>query len=228
MTRRNYTEEGYLRYLHETLFCANLAFAFALASILILTRNSILQIGKGNSADGFRQVLTRINLVFHLNSLDPLGTDVLLVGLTALFFALLLILVRLVVKTHAADFILDSVAGVAAIAAVPVAWFSYEARTGAYFAGDLRLWYVPVLELAILASAIYLTRKQPILTRLLLLVGHYGVWAWILWHGPWDPFFWPQSTMPLASGLPIYLSALGPCSGLVWAIYANYRRSVAK
>src|SRR6267378_3222871 len=213
-----------LRSLHEIMFCLDLGFSIALAATLLLLGRRIgLVHGRPEVRDPFLETLIRINTFFHLHPLDPLGVDVVLTAFTLAFFVLLLVLVRLIARTGAIDITLNFVAAAAALTAVPISWFPYHPIAGGY-SMNTPMWLVLALEFAVVGGALLWTRRRPIPAWFIVLILHYGIWLWFLWHGPWNPFFLPASLVPMASQWPILLSIVSPCSGFVWAVYRIHMR----
>jgi hypothetical protein len=214
--------EQLLRHSHQILFCLNLGFAIALALILFLVNRAASSHGKALVSRFFLEAIVRIEIFAHLHVWqDSLAVDVMLTGFTVLFFLVLLLLLRFIARTRARNIILNPIAGVAALAAVPVAWFSHDPGAGAYLPADPRAWFAVALEFAAIGGSLYLTRKIPRPAWFIVLVVHYGAWFWALRHGAWDQYFWNGSALHLVRGWPIILSVLSPCAAFVWALYAS-------
>ncbi|MGC1107058.1 MAG: hypothetical protein WA876_11005 [Candidatus Acidiferrales bacterium] len=228
MTETMQSSRKFLRHSHEILFCLNSGFAIALALILFLASRSAASHGKSPSGRLFLEVIIKIEIFAHLHAWEnSLAFDVMLTGFTILFFLVLLLVLRFIAGTRARHAILNSIAGMAALAAVPVVWFSYQPGAGAYLPADLRVWYAVALEFAVIGGALYLTRKIPKLAWFIVLVVHYSVWFWALRDGAWSFYFWrprPDFIFNLDVGWPIILSIVSPCAGFVWALYVSVAR----
>src|SRR5579864_7420227 len=152
-----------LRTLHEVMFSLNLGFAVALLATLSLSGRRIgLVHGRPEVHDLFLETLIRINAFFHLHPLDWLGIDVVLTILTLAFFVLLLAAVQFIARTGAIDIILNWVAAIAALAAVPISWVSNHSVVGSGSSANTTIWLLLALEFAVVGSAFILTRKRPI------------------------------------------------------------------
>jgi hypothetical protein len=165
------------------------------------------------SHDSFRQVLLRINFFFyHEPVFAPLATDVILTGLTLIFFLLLLLLLRVFARAGAIDVVLNLVAGIAALAAVPMSWlFREPTYTG--------IW-VLALYFAVIGGALYLSRRRPNPAWFVVLLVHYSVSGYAILQTSAPGFFdWPRYLLDLPSMWPYLLSLVSPCAGLVWALY---------
>ena len=209
-----------LRRLHVVLTCLNLAFAIAIATVSCLTRKSVAFVhGNAASPDSFREILIMLNRHFGRVSWDPLGAEIVLIGLGCLLFVVLFSLLSLAAKKQA-DFLLIAVAGLAAICAVSVAWFPYDWRLGTYYAIDPRAWYLLIFEVTAIGGALYLTRRRPVPSWLVILAGHYSACAWFLFQRAWPP---PGAT--LNWWLPPVSFLVAPCAGFVWALYVSHARA---
>ncbi len=203
--------------LHVVLTSLNLAFAIAIALISCLTRKPLVFVhGNATSPDLFHKILIMLNSHFGRVAWDPLGAEIALIGLAFLFFGVLFSLLSIAAKNRA-DFLFTSVAGIAAICAVPVAWFPYDWRLGTYFAIDPRAWYVLVLELSAIGGALYLGRRRPVPWWFVILAIHYGVCAWFLFQRAW-----PSPGATLNSWLPSVASLVAPCAGFVWVLHLRH------
>src|SRR5438105_5875042 len=116
-----------LRSLHEFAFCLNLGFAIALTTILTCLQRPIGFVhGQAQSPDLFRRMTIEINELLHRVPWDLLGTNVVLAAFTLLVCGVLLLVLKLVPRARGTRFILMLLAGISAVAAVPIAWTPYE------------------------------------------------------------------------------------------------------
>ncbi len=212
--------------LHIVLTSLNLAFAIAIALISCLTRKPLAFVhGNAISPDSFHKILIMLNSHFGRALWDPLGAEIALIGLAFLLFVVLFFVMRVAARTQA-DYLLTSVAGIAAICAVPVAWFPYDWKLGTYSAIDPRSWYVLVLELSVIGGALYLTRRRPAPWWFAILAIHYSACAWFLFQRAW-----PSMGTTLNTWWPPLASLVSPCAGFVWAQYVRHeslRSTVAR
>ncbi len=132
-------------------------------------------------------------------------------GFALLLSVLLLVLLRLLYRTGAMRIILDPLAGVIVVAAIPASSLVTS-----------RLPFVPnrvmMSELVLACGLILLTRKARVRYVVPLLVLHYAAWAWLLIAA----FAWRSVYIPLV--LPPYLVSL--VGGALWVVYAHRTRSM--
>jgi len=210
-----------IRRVHQILFCLNLGFAVAfVVTVLLMTSRLTFVHGRAESPDLFRQVLIAINMRLGRVPWDPLGAKIGLITLALLFFVILFLLSNLILRTRAAAVTLNAVAGIAAICAVPIAWFPYESRLGTYSSMDRRAWYGVALELAVIGGALYMSWKRANPLWFGILVVHYAVWGWFLSQGAWS-----SNGAPLLDwGWAFTLSLIAPCAGFVWVSYVTHNK----
>lgn len=211
-----------LRYLHGTLFCLNLAFAFAVPATdsLVLMAGQHIELAGHGGGEGSLNLLDRILLAINQSfyhwpalTLGSLTADTLLTSLTLVLFGLLLLTLRLIAKTGAIGIVLNQVAGIAALAAVPLSWL-LPTSSG-------MSWMV-ALYFAVIGGALYLSRKRPNPAWFIILIIHYGFIGWVLYGsrsmgGP--SFMWHIVWM-----WPALLSLVSPCAALVWVLYFMRQR----
>jgi hypothetical protein len=202
-----------LRISHEILTSLNLAFALALAMTLAIERRSELHIARTGAHDIFRELLLRINLFFyHQAALAPLAIDTVLAALTFTLFLLSLLALRLLARAGPMQAVLGPVAGIAALAAVPVTWVFHRP-------GYVGMWTLP-LYFAVIGGALYLTRRRASPSWCVVVTVHYAVFAWVLSHWPTpDSGIWPDRPLNLLSMWPMLFSLISPCAGFVWVLY---------
>lgn len=207
-----------LHSLHKLAFCGNLGFAIGLTTILLLLQKPIPFVhGRAQSPDLFRQMTIQINTLFHRVGWDLLGTNVALTSFAIVLCLILLVLLKVMDRTIGAKFILGSLAGITAVVAVPIAWTPYVPVPGGYYLEiGTTFWYAVVLEFALVAGALYLTRTRRGASWFLILMVHYAVWAWFLvdrarpGYGLAVEWLWP-----------LLLSLVAPFAGLLWVLYVS-------
>jgi hypothetical protein len=217
----------HLRRLHQVLFCLNLSSAFAVPAtdslVLIAVRH--IELAAHGGGEGSLSLLDRILLAINQSlyhwparTLGSLTADILLTNLMLVFFGLLLLTLRLIAKTGAIDIVLNQMAGIAALAAVPVVWLLYSPTRGVYLLENPS-WYAVVLEFAIIGGALYLARKKPNPAWFVVLVVHYSAWGSVLLPRAWGPLAWERSGSPLGYYWAIIAYVVSICAGFIWAFY---------
>jgi len=203
-----------LRFVREILFSLNLGYALALVTTFLLVRRSWAH-GATGSRDLFERVLLRVNLWFyHSAVLGPFGTDAVLTSFMLIFFLLLLLVLRLVARAGATSIVLNHVAGIAALAAVPLSWvFNKPTYTGVW---------VLALYFAVVGGALFLTRRRAKPAWFVVLIAHYSVCGYaVLRSSAPGGFEWPRYHLDLPSMWPYLLSPVSPCAGFAWALYVT-------
>lgn len=208
-----------LRLLHEILFALNigLATAFALRTYIDLPRQQWL-------AERFHLWADKLLGLQENNDawvrIQFVGT---MLGSAAIVFLLLILLRAGPRPLHRA--ILDPLACALALAAAPALWIAAILIGGPpdhwwngypAWPGQNGFWFLGIeATLAYVFLQIAVRWKNPIGWGVLILVGHYGIWACYLWPAmshelwPFSSFSWLQ-TFAIAT----------PCSGLTWLLYA--------
>jgi len=211
----------------ELLFAVNLGFAISLLLVIILVGRRI----KSGSVfpDAFSKVIFTINDWFRLNRLDALGEDIALSALVILFSLVFWVLLQSLNRGRTRVVVLNFLAPLTALAAVPIAWCFYNPTTGGSFSLGWNpwRWFFAAFEISLVLSFLRFLRTSRI-GSMALIVLHYSIWCWALWYYcGWDRFFWERSAQPLASAWPVILSVVSPCAALVWLLDRGHRRTGA-
>lgn len=195
----------------QVIFCLNLAFGLAMGTTRILERKSELTLMATGVHDRFRQVLLKLGVFFYGGPvLAPLAIDVVLTALTIAFFVLLALTLKAIPRSDAAAPAWNLVAGLSALAAVPLSWLFFEPT----FTGAVVL----ALYCSLVGGALFLTRHRASPTWFVVLILHYGLCGYaILGASTPGQFGWPRYSLDLPSMWPYLLSVVSPCAGVVWA-----------
>jgi hypothetical protein len=207
---------GPVRLLREELFSLNLGYGLALLTTFLLVRRSTLHLGMGYR-DLFDRVLLRLDFRFyHSPVFGPFGIDVVLTGLTTIFFLPLWVASRHFTRGGADGVVLRLVSGVAALAAVPTSW-AFSSPTHA-------LMWMLALYYAVIGGALFLTRRRPNPAWFAVLAVHYSVCGYVILQADAPGGFeWPRHQMDLQSMWPYLASLVSPLAGFVWAFFVTRR-----
>jgi hypothetical protein len=230
--------------LHEILFPTNIACALVYASLVYISKNQASVTPANDSTYYFVRSAYRIDDLLRLSSINSVSTsagarefpsrwsqvgDELLILITVLSVAaLFLLLLRLIARTSAYHTILDCLAGVTTLFALPVCYLCVSELTWKWVPGPLpgpsysfwrsaplAIFTAEILCLGIL-FAIYRKRPIPAWTLRVLLFLHYPFWILVLWSEVRINLYVLYT--------PRLLLLLFPLSGIVWLLCLRQRQ----
>lgn len=194
----------FLRGVHEIMFSINIAF----------TSVSLLFLAWPTLSRPFINMEVATNRLLQIRQTDLIrGYFEFGIASTILAFCCWLAL-RLSSTTRLTSEILQSVAGIATILALPVFWF-YVSQQGGWSLGWRDATWLVEVAVALLCVLLFLYQRFPVQGWLcvLLVMGHYAFWFWIR-----ENIFLASSAGPIA---PI----IGFFSTLAWGVYVKSLRT---
>jgi len=214
------THRRAIRRLNETLFSMNIGFAIAL-----LLRNYLSNFGPGQNAfaDFSVRMLIWLNGLFSLAPRKDyeVGLELTFGSWVIALTLIVLLLVQLGERTKAKHIILNHLAGIAAISAIPASLvFIFWP---AYVELEIEYWSVPFIPdkfaaafevgAAFVCLLLFSLGKWrvPEWCSVILLVLHYTIWSWVVW----------QLYHPIPEAF--FAAALPPCGCLAWILYGGWQ-----
>jgi len=195
-----------LRYVHEILFAANVAFAGV---------TLVFSIAYGLSLP-FLRMNHAISDLLHIKQTDYVtnyfGTAI----ATLLLMICVWVLLRLFSRAWITKELLRSVAGIVVLFITPAFWFYANQRNGWEYGWPYR-WAPFEIAVVVVCVVLFLAGKWPVRgwIALVLLAGHYIFWFWLF------------STAYLASYVGPAGPILGFSSAVIWGLYVTTVRCAA-
>jgi hypothetical protein len=221
MTRDTNNKLGRSLCLLELLFSLNVGFAIAFALFAYNSGGNLaIHASKPvrNFLQAFFQILNHVApLISHLPRSvllrNSLVWEIAFVAAVVGLALLSLVVLRIVERTPCRRLVLEVVAGITAVLAVPACWlYIVQATWSIYDTGTVwgNYGYMFVLEIAVVGVALYFARGRAPLWGILAFLLHYIFWVFVI----------GRRSGPSTFG-SILISVVFPCSGIAWLAYVR-------